>query len=78
MNGAEVYGQFPSLELGDANPLVVNNRGNLIPTTSADEYFAELALWFGVSPNDLGIIFPNLSNFYSTGGANPLGFLPPV
>jgi uncharacterized protein (DUF1501 family) len=78
VNGAEVYGQFPSLELGDANPLVINNRGNLIPTTSADEYFAELALWFGVSPNDLGIIFPNLSNFYSIGGANPLGFLPPV
>ena len=76
VNGREVYGQFPSLALGDANPLVVNNRGNLIPTTSADEYFAELALWFGVSPNDLSLLFPNLTNFYSTGSGMPLGFLP--
>jgi len=76
VNGQEIYGQYPSLALGAANPLVVNDRGNLIPTTSADEYFAELALWFGVSPNDLSLLFPNLTNFYSTGGAMPLGFLP--
>lgn len=75
--GAQVYGQFPSLDL--TNPLIINNRGNLIPTTSADEYFAELALWFGIPPSELNTIFPNLSNFYSySAGNNPLGFLPPV
>lgn len=79
VNGAEVYGQFPSLALGNVNPLVLNNRGNLIPTTSADEYFAELALWFGLPPSELGTVFPNLSNFYSYSmGNNPIGFLPPV
>ena len=76
VNGAQVYGQFPSLDL--TSDLIINNRGNLIPTTAADEYFAELALWFGVPISELNTIFPNLSNFYSTSGAteNPLGFLP--
>lgn len=76
VNGKEIYGDFPDLYLTD-NPLVVSPRGNLIPTTSTDEYFAELALWFGVSPNDLSLILPNIGQFYDTSsGINPLGFLP--
>jgi hypothetical protein len=48
----------------------------LIPTTSVDAYFAEMALWMGVSRTDLSVILPNLSRFFdaSAGGA-PLGFL---
>ena len=79
VKGKKIYGEYPSLNLA-GNPLMIDNRGNLIPTTSADEYFAELALWFGVSPNDLSIIFPNLSNFYVPEGfpiITPLGFLCP-
>ncbi len=75
VNGKEIYGQFPSLAL-DGNPLVVSNRGNLIPTTSADEYFATMALWFGLSPFDLSIVLPNIGNFYNVNsGVSPLGFL---
>jgi hypothetical protein len=47
----------------------------LIPTTSVDEYFAELALWMGVSASNLPLVLPNLTRFYSPGGAPPLGFL---
>jgi len=50
--------------------------GVFIPTTSADEYFAELALWFGVSPFDLPVLLPNIGNFYSVGsGTKPIGFM---
>ena len=79
VKGKKIYGTYPSLSL-TGNPLTVDGRGNLIPTTSADEYFAELALWFGVSPFDLHILFPNLSNFYVFEGSPvipPLGFLCP-
>lgn len=50
--------------------------GVILPTLSTDEYFAELALWFGVSPNELGTIFPGLNNFYSaSSGIMPIGFM---
>ncbi|MCR9289811.1 MAG: DUF1501 domain-containing protein [Bacteroidetes bacterium] len=74
VNGKKIYGDYPDLYLS-GNDLIINGRGNLIPTTSADEYFAELALWFGVSPSDLHLILPNITNFYSPGGSAPLGFL---
>ena len=40
----ELDGTFPNHE---ANPLDTG-RGRFIPTTSCDEFFAELALWLGV------------------------------
>ena len=73
VNGGEMFGTFPSLELG--NPLEIYG-GVLLPTTSADLYFAELALWFGVPASELNTIFPNLGNFYDvSGGGNPLGLI---
>ena len=75
VKGKEIYGTFPELYV-DNNPQFVGNRGSVIPTTAADLYFAELALWFGISPNDLNLVFPNLTNFYSPGSSSPpLGFL---
>jgi hypothetical protein len=48
----------------------------LIPTCSVDEYFAELALWFGVPPSALDHVLPNVARFYSVHSADPpLGFL---
>jgi uncharacterized protein (DUF1501 family) len=73
VKGRRIYGQYP--ELSADNPLDVG-RGRLIPTTSVDAYFAEMALWMGVNRTDLPVILPNLSRFFdaSAGGA-PLGFL---
>jgi len=62
VKGKDMYGTYPSLALNTSLEL---GGGVLLPTTSADLYFAELALWFGISPNDLHLILPNLSNFYS-------------
>jgi len=73
VRGQKIYGQYPSLVLD--NPLDVG-RGRFIPQVSVDSYFAELALWLGVPKSRLTEVFPNLGNFYNTGGsAPPLGFL---
>ena len=72
VNGGQVHGSYPTLALG--SDLDVEN-GVLIPTLSTDEYFAELALWFGVTTTDLPTILPNLTNFYSLGGGAPIGFM---
>ncbi len=72
VNGSSIFGDFPLLDLG--NDIEVGG-GVFIPTTSADEYFAEIAMWFGVPDSDLTTLFPNLGNFYSVGSGNPIGFL---
>lgn len=78
--GKKIYGQFPSLALNpesgaEVNPLDTGS-GRLIPTTSCDQFFAELALWLGVSPSDLTLVFPNIGNFYSPGSSSPpVGFM---
>lgn len=72
VNGKKIYGTYPSMVLD--NPLEVGG-GVYIPGTSCDEYFAELAMWFGVPNGDLSILYPNLPNFYSVGSGNPIGYL---
>ena len=64
ISGGQVFGTYPSLAL-TGNNMNLSTRGRILPTTSVDELYAELALWFGVSPNDLDYVLPNLCNFYS-------------
>jgi uncharacterized protein (DUF1501 family) len=78
--GKKIYGTYPSLAVNgegpEINPLDTG-RGRLIPTTSCDQFFAEMALWLGVPAASLPLILPNIGNFYSTSsGTPPLGFLP--
>ena len=50
--------------------------GVIIPQISTDEYFAELALWYGIPKSDLPLLFPNIGNFYNTmSTAPPIGFM---
>ncbi len=73
IDGGKIYGNYPILNLNDS--LNIDERGRFIPTTSVDEFYAELALWFGASPNDLSYILPNIGNFYSYSPSNPpIGF----
>lgn len=72
VNGGQFYGQYPNLALDSAQEI---GSGVMIPTTSADAYFAELALWMGVQPGDMEYILPNLSNFFDVADGMPLGFL---
>lgn len=74
VNGRQLYGDYPALY--EDNPLDTG-RGRLIPTIACDEYFAELALWFGVATGELGTVFPNIGRFYDpiSGPRMPIGFL---
>jgi len=77
INGGTIYGDYPSLDLN--GPLNLSDRGRIVPKTSVDEFYADIALWYGVSPNDLDYILPNLCNFYSTSGCPvdpPAGYSP--
>ena len=73
VTGGAIYGDYPLLSA--SSPLDVG-RGVFAPTTSVDEYFAELAMWFGVSATELDHILPNVRSFYSPeSGQPPIGFL---
>ncbi|MCZ2101100.1 MAG: DUF1501 domain-containing protein [Chitinophagales bacterium] len=81
VKGQNIYGRFPSLALtnynlnSDTNPLDVGG-GVLLPSVSTDEYFAELALWYGVPASELVLLFPNIGNFYNPMSGNmPVGFM---
>jgi len=73
VKGGQVYGEYPTLAL---NSELDVGGGVLIPTTSTDEMFAELALWFGVQKQNLPNILPNIEQFYSLKSSSaPIGFI---
>ncbi|CAM3747103.1 DUF1501 domain-containing protein [Parendozoicomonas haliclonae] len=72
VQGGQVFGEFPSLKLD--SDLDVGD-GVLIPTTSTDELYGELAMWFGAREADLPKLFPNIGNFYRNGAYKPLGVI---
>ncbi|MEO6130248.1 MAG: DUF1501 domain-containing protein [Saprospiraceae bacterium] len=74
VKGKNIYGEYPTLALQSSLEL---GSGVMLPQLSADQYFAELALWFGINPSDLSSIFPTLTNFYQPGTGMPIGFLNP-
>ena len=66
--GRTLYGSYPLLEIGGDDDV---GGGRLIPTTSADQYAATLATWFGVSDGELNTVAPNIDNF----AERDLGFM---
>ncbi|MFO6446979.1 DUF1501 domain-containing protein [Erythrobacter sp. NE805] len=68
VNGGRYFGRAPRISTTSDDQV---GNGRLLPTTSVDEYATTLALWFGVSPSELGLIAPNIGRF-----ARPdLGFM---
>lgn len=66
--GNNVFGNYPVPEIGGPEDV---GGGRFIPSTSADQYAATLARWFGIDEVDLGLVAPNLSNF----ATRDLGFM---
>ena len=53
-------------------------RGRILPSTSVDELFAELAGWFGVQVADVPYVLPNLGNFVNIATTpHPVGVIKP-
>jgi uncharacterized protein (DUF1501 family) len=69
--GGDIYGSYPLLTRGAANPLDVTGRGSPIPITAVDQYAATFAQWFGVAQANLPSVLPNVNNF----AVQNLGFL---
>ena len=76
VRGATLYGDYPLLEIGSALDV---GGGRFIPSVSVDQYAATLARWFGLTPSDISLIFPNLSQFSPSSNYNPaagyMGFM---
>lgn len=77
VKGGKIYGTYPKMDvLSSSNTQNTSIRGTFIPSISTDEFYAELALWYGISPYDLCYALPNLSNFYSyAANSYPVGFM---
>jgi uncharacterized protein (DUF1501 family) len=68
VNGGDLYGSYPVLEINGPEDV---GGGRMIPSTSADQYAATLARWFGIPEIDLDVVAPNLANF----AQRDLGFM---
>jgi uncharacterized protein (DUF1501 family) len=68
VNGQELYGNYPLLAINGPEDV---SGGRMIPSTSADQYAATLASWFGIPDGDLNVVAPNLDNF----AQRDLGFM---
>lgn len=82
MRGKAFYGVAPPVSVGNTAAPEDQwqfGQGRLIPATSADQYAATLARWFGVAEGDLAGSQPNLRNFGAAAGfpsyPTDLGFL---
>jgi uncharacterized protein (DUF1501 family) len=66
--GGQLVGSYPELQIGGPEDV---GGGRFIPSTSADQYAATLARWFGIPDADLDVVAPNLGNF----AVRDLGFM---
>lgn len=69
VQGGNIYGTFPQVAFNTSEDI---GQGNLLPTTSVDQYAATLARWFGVADSRMPEVLPNIVNF---GTSRYLGFL---
>ena len=60
VKGGTILGQFPPTVFGSSQDV---GSGNLLPTTSVDQYAATLARWLGVAESDMALVLPNVGNF---------------
>jgi len=76
VDGGTIFGTYPDLTLD--GPDDVGRGGRILPSTSADLYFAELLRWFGVSAGNMSYVLPNVANFWDPSSPTaPIGFVNP-
>ena len=67
--GKRIYGDIPPPDRDHEQ--YTPSRGRLIPSVSVEQYAATIGKWFGLSPAELAVALPNLSEF----STSDLGFL---
>ena len=73
VQGGRIFGDYPHLANG--SPLDIGG-GSFMPTTSMDEYLAEMVLWLGTPLSDMPYVLPDVSKFWSASSrTSPLGML---
>lgn len=68
VRGKKIYGEFPEIGIDHANDV---GQGALLPGISIEQYAGTLGSWFGLGPNALADVLPNLGNF----DTRDLGFM---
>ena len=63
LRGARAGRDKCSRSLTLSGPNDTDSRGRWIPTCAVDQYAATLANWFGVTPAEIGPVFPLLGRF---------------
>ena len=61
IEAGKVFGRYPDLTL-DSND-DIGRGGRILPSSSCDEYFADMLRWFGITEDNLSIVLPNYGNF---------------
>ena len=73
VQGGRIFGDYP--DLGNGSSLDIGG-GSFVPTTSMDEYLAELVLWLGTPVSEMSYVLPDVSKFWSVSSRTPpLGIL---
>jgi uncharacterized protein (DUF1501 family) len=62
VNGKQFYGTAPTMVVRGPDDI---GNGQLLPTTSVDQYAATFASWMGVAASDMEWVMPNIGNFSS-------------
>ncbi len=60
VQGGDIYGTFPQVAFGTPEDV---RQGNLLPSTSVDQYAATFARWLGVTDTNVPDVIPNIVNF---------------
>lgn len=66
VRGGRIFGHMPAQVINSNDDL---GDGRIIPTTSIDQFGAEIAQWFGLGQSEIHDVFPNLHRF-DPGGLN--------
>ncbi|MBM64202.1 MAG: hypothetical protein CL484_14730, partial [Acidobacteria bacterium] len=66
VQGRQIHGSYPT-RLDDDSPLCIRTGGRFLPTTPWEGVWYGLAEWFGVVPEKMGEVLPNLANFEGSG-----------
>ena len=69
VRGGRIYGDV--IPPDPAHAQYTNRRARMIPTTSIEQFAAPIAGWFGLNPDEVADVFPNLSRFE----AGTMGFV---